>query len=61
MATGFGGLAVWGVVQGDWLVGGIAVAMIAVVAGGAVVMRRMRGQAADSEKEERDRHDRGQV
>ena len=42
MAIGFAGLAAWGVVQGDWVVAGIAVAMVVVVAAGAAVMRRLR-------------------
>ena len=50
---GFVALAVWGAVEGDWLVAGIASAMAAVAAVGGLVLRtlaaRERGSAEGSD------------
>ena len=42
MALGFGALAVWAIVQRDWLVMALALAMIGVTAIGARIMRSVR-------------------
>jgi uncharacterized membrane protein len=48
MALGFGGLAVYAAVRGDWLIAVIAALMIVAVTVGARVMRRMSDALADS-------------
>lgn len=52
MAIGFAGLAAWGVVQGDWVVAGIAVAMVVVVAAGSMAMRRLRMPATTDNRQQ---------
>ncbi len=42
MALGFGALAVWAIVQRDWLVMALALAMIGVTTAGARIMRSVR-------------------
>ncbi len=42
MALGFGALAVWAIVQRDWLVMALALAMIGVTTIGARIMRSVR-------------------
>ncbi|TAK72582.1 MAG: hypothetical protein EPO22_00420 [Dehalococcoidia bacterium] len=42
MALGFTALAVWAIVQRDWLVMALALAMIGVTAAGARIMRSVR-------------------
>ena len=59
MAVGFVALATWALTQRDWLVAAIALAMIAVTAVGARVMRRMSEPATSSrtQAEPRERPD----
>ena len=46
MALGFGALAVWAIVQRDWLVMALALAMIGVTTIGARIMRSIRSSEA---------------
>ena len=50
MAAGFVGLAVWAIIGRDWLIAGIAAAMVAVTIAGSRVMRRFSDAAAASER-----------
>jgi hypothetical protein len=51
MALGFVAFAIWGVVRGDWVVMGIALAMIPVTIGGSRLMKRL-AAAADASRHE---------
>ena len=42
LALGFAALAVWAIVEGDWLVMALALAMIGITAAGARIMRSIR-------------------
>ncbi len=53
LAIGFAGLAVRAIVERDWLVGAIAVAMIGVSVGVAVLGRRLARGLAASQKQAR--------
>ena len=59
VAIGFLALAVWALTQQDWLVAAIALAMIAVTAGGARIMRRLSVASSESrvERERREHRD----
>ena len=48
MALGFAALAVFALVRADWLIAGIAAAMVAATAVGARVMRRLSQASAES-------------
>jgi hypothetical protein len=48
---GFAAMAIWGVVQADWIVAAIAVAMIPATFAGARIMRQLRESAAASRRE----------
>lgn len=56
MGAGFSALAIFALVRQDWLVAAIAVAMVAVTAGGGILMRRMIGPATPRPGE--DEHER---
>lgn len=51
VAIGFVALAVWGAVQGDWLVMALALAMVPATYAGARVMRRLGEAEAASRRE----------
>ena len=51
VALGFAALAVWAITRQDWLVAAIAIAMIAVTAGGARIMRRLSVASSQSRKD----------
>jgi hypothetical protein len=50
VGAGFAALAVWALVQRDWLVAAIALAMIAVTVGGSRIMRRLGEASAASRR-----------
>jgi hypothetical protein len=51
MALAFAALAVFAIVRSDWLVAGIAAAMIAATAVGARIMRRLSDASAESSRQ----------
>ena len=60
IAIGFGALAIWAITQRDWLVAVIALAMIAVTAVGARIMRRLSiGATASRDELQRQEHRHG--
>jgi hypothetical protein len=62
MAAGFVALAVWSAIQQDWVVLGVALAMVPVTFAGARVMRRLAASEEISrqemlQRERREKHD----
>ena len=53
LAIGFTGIAVWAIVERDWIVAAISAAMIGVSVGVAMLHRRLSRELATSEKQTR--------